>query len=379
MTTAYLDHLEGLTGGMLLGALIDAGADRNALETTLNAYTSFRITLSTDTIICQGLPASCITISTSGDVPSLTRTDLLAMSGAHPMADRLAGIWTRLFEAEAAFRHTSVDGLTLRDVGGESALTEILGVTEALAQLRIERLYSVPIALSPGLPATSPVVTMLATGVPIRYAEHALPVSPVGVALLTAFAVFTPPPVFTLLGAGYGAAPDSTGLLRLSLGDAYPDATVVSDDDDILVVETSIDDMNPQYYAHVVDLLLERGALDACLTPVIMKKGRPGAILSVLVERARLEDITSTILRETTTLGVRMYRVERRILPRRIVEVQTAFGPVRIKLARHGTLLRFTPEYDDLRRAARANGVPLPEVCEAVRTAADRLDLEGML
>ena len=146
-----------------------------------------------------------------------------------------------------------------------------------------------------------------------------------------------------------------------------------------MVVESNIDDMNPQNYGHVMDLLFEAGALDVTVTPVIMKKGRPGNLLSVLIDRPGLESVTSVILRETTTIGVRTHSVRRVILDRHIVEASTRFGTIRIKVVRHGTLVRFTPEYDDCREAARAFELPIAEVQQEARRVADNMDLDTLL
>ena len=382
MRLAYVDHLQGLTGDMLLGALIDAGARRDEIAASINRYTSLTITLSVRSSRRRGLTASRIKISTSDAVPPLSLADLLSLCDRHSAPQRVSTIWTRLFDAEAPARNVTPDRLTLTDVGGVQSLVEILGVCEALTQLRIDRIYSEPVPMNAGPDTPSPVTTALALDFPVRYTGQPMPVTPAGVALLTSLVdEFVPPPVFTLCNTGYGrqavGRTADAGLIRVCLGKTDDETPGVHGD--VIVVETNIDDMNPQYYGYVVDLLLERGALDAYLVPVIMKKGRPGVLLTALVERPRVDDITSTILRETTTIGVRMYPVERQTLSRRIISVETGFGPIRIKVVRHGSHVRYMPEYDDCLHAAHTRGIPLSDVYAAVRTAADRLDLDGVL
>lgn len=142
-------------------------------------------------------------------------------------------------------------------------------------------------------------------------------------------------------------------------------------EDDIIVIETNIDDMNPQFYPHLIDQLLGAGALDAYLIPIIMKKGRPGVLLSALARPEQAEDLADLILRETTSIGVRLYPAHRRTLTRRIVPIDTLFGPIRLKVVHADDLARYTPEYEDCLKAAQTAGVPLAEVYTAVHKAAD--------
>lgn len=148
-------------------------------------------------------------------------------------------------------------------------------------------------------------------------------------------------------------------------------------EEDITVIETNIDDMNPQFYGYIVDRLLEAGALDACLIPVIMKKGRPGILLSALARPEQADLLADLILQETTSIGVRMYPARRRILPRRIVTVETPYGPIRLKVVRAAEQSRYTPEYEDCLKAARTSGAALSRIYEAVRHAAGSIDLDA--
>jgi len=152
----------------------------------------------------------------------------------------------------------------------------------------------------------------------------------------------------------------------------------MTDKDTVMMIETNIDDMNPQYYDHVIDLLLDNGALDAYLTPVIMKKGRPGVKLSALSPQALVDEISDVILRETTSIGLRMYPVERLKLERVITDVETGYGTIRIKVVRMESDIRYTPEYDDCLEAARNHDIPISKINDAVRAVADKLDLDGL-
>jgi len=149
-------------------------------------------------------------------------------------------------------------------------------------------------------------------------------------------------------------------------------------EEDIVVVETHIDDMNPQFYPPLIDRLLDAGAIDAFLIPILMKKGRPGMLLTVLAHPGQADSLSDLILEETTTLGVRQYPARRRILARRIVSVDTPYGAVRLKVVYPSGLARYTPEYEDCVQAARSVGVPLHRVYEAVHLAAGSLDLDRL-
>lgn len=142
-------------------------------------------------------------------------------------------------------------------------------------------------------------------------------------------------------------------------------------EDDIIVIETNIDDMNPQFYPHLIDQLLGAGALDAYLIPIIMKKGRPGVLLGALARPDQAEELADLILRETTSIGVRLYPAHRRTLARRLIPIQTPFGSIRLKVVHSDGHSRYTPEYEDCLRAASTAGVPLSDVYAAVHKAAD--------
>lgn len=371
MTLTYVETLTGLTGEMLLSALLDAGLPQAGLESALARCVPHPVTLSVERVARHGAPATRVHIHATEALNPSHLPDVLALldqSGVSPrVKDRATRIWTRLIEAEARGRDEEIDLMDVRTVGGVRAMVDIVGVCEGLERLQVDRVYSVPLPLGPGLIASSPAVADLAVDARVRSDVTAGRVTAVGVAILTSIVdAFASPPSFTLRQVGYGADEDEAGLLRVYLGTA--DETVETDE--VLVVETNIDDMNPQFYGHVVDLLFQRGALDAYLIPITMKKGRPGTLLAALVDRQHLEAVASTILDETTSIGVRTYPAQRRKLPRRVVTVETRFGPIRIKVVWHGERVRFAPEYDDCLRAAQAANVPLSVVYDEVRTAA---------
>jgi len=377
---AYCDHLSGLTGGLLLGALIDAGADRTVLETGLSEHAGLDLTITSHRHRVAEVDAVCASIKGAGGSTLSTFKDALTIGRAAPGQTRMAEVLGRLGEAGGQIYGVAPEELTLDQVGGPETVFEIMAVCTALDHLHITQLFHTTIPLTGGLARTTPLMAALLRNIRIHMVDQA-PMDLAGTALLTTLSSSGEAPAFTLHEIGYGGHPgedtSSSALLRLCIGET--DTNGSDDSDSIQVIETQIDDMNPQYYGYLVDRLLDAGALDAFLTSVIMKKGRPGTLLTVLAGRDHLKDITALILRETTTIGVRTYPAKRHILPRRIVAVDTAYGAIRIKIVRHGDRRRYTPEYDDCVHAAQGAGVPLTDVYAAVHAAAEHIDLDSLL
>jgi uncharacterized protein (TIGR00299 family) protein len=250
----------------------------------------------------------------------------------------------------------------------------------AVELLAVDEIYSSPVGVGQGftqaahgtMPLPPPATLAILRGAPLHFTglETEL-ATPTGSALLKTLAKFSPPPAgLTLIATGCGAGskviPGLPNVLRALLLDRSP----ALETDLAVLLETNIDDMNPELHPHVITRLLEAGAMDAYLVPVIMKKGRPGIMLSVLVAEDHREAVVDVIYRETSTLGLRQQRVERFKLPRREVMVETVLGPIRGKEARWKDMVRVTPEFEDCRRIAQEKGVPLQEVYEAFHRAA---------
>ena len=217
------------------------------------------------------------------------------------------------------------------------------------------------------MPLPAPATLEILKGAPIRFSglETEL-ATPTGAALLRTLAKFDPPPLgVKILGTGYGAGskviPELPNVLRAILLEKSGDEEY----DQALLIETNVDDMNPEVYPYVIEKLMEKGAMDAYLVPIIMKKGRPGVLISVLCAPGLKETMLDVIYRETTTLGVRMLHVDRTKLPRREITVQTEYGMIKGKEARWKDQIRRTPEFEECRRIANEKGVPLQEVYRA--------------
>jgi pyridinium-3,5-bisthiocarboxylic acid mononucleotide nickel chelatase len=296
------------------------------------------------------------------------------------VTERAIAIFTRLAEAEAAMHNSTPDKVHFHEVGAVDALVDIVGACIGIEALGIEQVYSSPIRVGSGqvkaahgvLPVPAPGTLELLKGVPVEHTD--LPfemVTPTGAAIITTIAAaYGPPPVFVPEQVGYGAGgrdpKQIANLLRIEIGETTGSAI----SDEVVMIETNLDDMNPEVYGHLMDRLFETGARDVYLEQVIMKKGRPGIVLHVLADAATRDALTSLIFEETPTLGVRMTPMQRRILAREAGTVETRWGSVRVKRAEWNGRVRVTPEYDDCAAIARKHHIPILDVYEAVRRAA---------
>ena len=293
---------------------------------------------------------------------------------------RAKGLFGRLGDAEAAIHGTSIDKVHLHEVGALDSIVDIVGAVFALESLGVDRFVSSPLNVGSGTvrsahglyPVPAPATMRLLTGVPIYAgAQQAEMVTPTGALLVTGYAAsYGPVPAMRVKAIGYGAGSrdiaETPNVLRVLIGEADEHAPTHT----VVVVEAEIDDMNPQIFGLVMDRLLADGALDVFYTPIQMKKNRPGTLLSVLATPDMRERLTSTIFRETTTIGVRYREMQRECLDRERVVVDTADGPVRIKVARrHGEMLNAAPEFDDCVALATATGRPVKDIQAAAMKA----------
>lgn len=381
----YFDQLSGLTADMLLAAMIDSGADPIALEAAMKSHHGVdcgidvtegrvagnRVTYTSLTCAEASVPETCRAIPGGG--------------ADSPAAVLIGKVIDHLDKNVNGLRGTEDQAPTVEALGGRHTALRILLLCNALHLLGIESLHHVALPFASGIESTPPLQAALMRGAAIRPVDHA-PIDLPGCAFLTALSAGQMNRTgFTLRNMGYGGDDANRGdghVARLCTGEAGEEtgevAGEVAGGGSVQILETQIDDMNPQFYGHVVDLLLEAGALDAFLTPVIMKKNRPGVLLTVLAPAALTGRLSGLIFRETTTIGLRTYAVSRSVLPRSETAVETPYGAIRIKVVEHGDSRRYTPEYEDCRQAALSSGVPLADVYAAVREAAGRVALDHL-
>jgi hypothetical protein len=288
-------------------------------------------------------------------------------------------IFRRLAEAEGRVHGVPVDAVEFHEVGALDAIVDVVGTALGIVELGIDAVHVGPIPLGQGrtvsahgaLPVPPPAVVELLRGRPVRLEDGALElVTPTGAAIVAALARPEPVPELRVAAVGYGAGDrtltDRPNLLRILVGEP----AVAVGADDVVVLEATIDDMSPQLYEHVLERLLAAGARDAFLVPIIMKRSRPATLLRVLAAPADRERLAGILFAETSTIGLRYTTWQRMVLPREERTVETAYGAVRVKLARapDGTL-NVAPEFEDCRRIATERGVPLKVVHQAALAA----------
>ena len=381
MRIAYFDCFAGISGDMTLGALLDAGADEAQFRRELGKLRGIEFDLRVSKVLRNGIQATDVQVLTSDEHPHRGLkdiSDIISSSGlSESVKARAADIFRRLAEAEAAVHGTSPEEVSFHEVGAVDAIVDIVGAAIGIELLGIERILCSPLPMGRGfvetahgkIPLPAPAALELLKDVPIYSAgiEGEL-VTPTGAAIVRTLASgFGDMPSMSVQAIGCGAGKTEfpfPNVLRILVGEASAEAALPATDR-VSVVETNIDDMNPEFYDLIFDRLFKAGALDVYLTPVYMKKNRPATLLSVVCPIERTDDIVHTILTETTTFGVRISRAYRRCLERRWETVTTSFGEVRMKIGMiGGAKVTTSPEYEDCREAAEAHGVPVRQVYE---------------
>jgi len=384
MKVAYLDCFSGIAGDMFLGALLDAGLSAETLRLELDKLGLDEFRLETHEEWRDALHGTRVQVvldESRGKPPRRGLTEIkaiLAGSALEPRTkDRAAAVFTRLAEAEAKVHGTTVDEVHFHEVGAVDAIVDVVGTVAGLDLLGVEEVHASRMTLGRGLahaehgamPVPVPATLQLLAGFPVVFSElEGELVTPTGAALVATLA--------TRVGAGFSLIPQAIGYgfgtrersggppnaLRLILGEV-PDSF-----EDVLLLETNLDDATGQVIGHLIERTLSAGALDAWATPIQMKKSRPGILFSVLVDEARVDEVETLMFAETLTLGVRRQRVQRARLERLEEVVRTSLGEVRTKFVRGpGRQPRAAPEYDDVSRIAREKNMPFQVCLQAIQ------------
>ena len=387
MKTLYFDCFAGASGDMILGALVAAGADADQLRGQLRLLDVSNFDVSFAVVDRSGISSTRAIVETEDEKHHRHLGTILQIIERSRLSDsvksRAARVFTRLAEAEARVHNTSVEAVHFHEVGAMDAIIDVVGACVGFELLGVERFVSSPLHVGSGtvemahgrFPVPPPAVVELLRGAPTYATDiRGELVTPTGAAIIsTVCDDYGPLPPMRVTASGYGAGGRTyerfPNALRILIGDAEADAQ----SEKLLMIETNLDDASPQIVGHVLERAFARGALDCYLTPVQMKKNRPGVLVSILCRPAERETFYALLFDETTTLGVRCYEVERRALAREFVSVETEFGPVNVKIAkRDGRVVNLTPEYDDCREAAVRAGVALRIVDSAARAAYSR-------
>ena len=371
MKICYFDAFSGISGDMTVGSLVDAGADGHALAEVLRSLGTNAEFRFEKTKRC-GISATKFHVDGGESRTHRHLPHILKMIDQAELPDRAkenaARVFTRLGEAEAAVHGVPIEKVHFHEVGAADSIADIVGACLGLEMLGVEAVYCSPINTGSGtvntehgvLPVPAPATAALLAGKPVYAAGPAKELTtPTGAAIASTLALeFGPLPALTVAATGYGAGghdfPEQANVLRILLGETSgaTEATTVS------IIEANIDDSSPEVLGYALDQMLEAGALDVSLSPLLMKKNRPGTLVRVVARPEDREALAAQLMRETSTIGLRIYAAERRVQSRRWVEVETPHGKVRVKVSESG----FAPEYEDCKKLAKASGVPLKEV-----------------
>lgn len=388
MRVLYFDCFAGISGDMTIGALIDSGIDVESLKQQLSSLGLSGYEIKIDRVERSGIAATKFdVIVDESPQPARHLSDISEIINNSDLSEltrsRSIHAFERLAEAEARAHGTTVDKVHFHEVGAIDSVIDVIGAMIGVEMLLVDRFVSSPLRVGYGtvraahglLPIPAPGTAEILRGAPIYAGEFEGEfVTPTGAAIVASLCEsFSPLPAMSIERIGYGAGSRNPAgfpnALRLVVGELL-DQTASEPENIVVVIETNIDDMNPQVYEHVMNLAFKRGALDAFVNPVQMKKSRPGVLLTVLCERTLADSIIDMLLEQTTTLGVRYYEARRRVLARAIEIVETEYGDVRVKVASGGgRKLHFQPEYEDCLRLAEAADVPLIEVMAAASAA----------
>jgi pyridinium-3,5-bisthiocarboxylic acid mononucleotide nickel chelatase len=381
---AYFDCFSGISGDMVLGALVDAGANLRAIEVELRKLGLEGWSISAEKVKRGAIFATQVKVETSeghhhrGLSVILGRIDKAGL--APRAADRARRIFTRLAEAEAKVHNMPVEEVHFHEVGAVDSIVDIVGAAIAFELLGIDEFACSALDVGAGqvktahglLPVPAPATAELLRGAPMYTSGIARElVTPTGAAIATTLSTrYAQIPEMTLRAVGYGAGSadltEKANILRILIGENATSEAGKHWDAPVSVIETNLDDMSPQIYGYFVERALAAGALDVFSTAVQMKKNRPGVLLTILCDAAHTARLIDLVFRETTTIGVRTYDVRRKVLDREVVAVATQFGEVRVKISRmNGSVLNATPEYEDCQRLAAENGIPLKQVIAA--------------
>jgi hypothetical protein len=378
MRIAFFDAFSGISGDMTLGALVHAGMPFDTLVSELHKLGIPGFELEAKHLTRNGIDAVKLDVVIT-DQPKYHRhlKDIEAIIDGGSFSDNVKTTAKKVFReiavAEAKVHGSTLEKVHFHEVGAIDSIVDIVGTAICLDHLRIDRIYSSAIRTGSGgtvktqhgvMPIPAPATIEILKGYPTVLTD--IPVeltTPTGAAIIKAMSSG----VITLErmrvdSVGYGAGtkeiPQIPNLLRVFVGELEP----ALDQDEVVSVETNIDDMNPEIIPYVIERLLAVGAHDAYMIPILMKKGRPGMLLSILTERRELEPVLAVVFRETTTLGVRIQPTERRKVRRASRTVTTSFGETKVKAVIYDGGERLIPEHDECRRIATERNLPLKEV-----------------
>jgi len=379
MKIAYFDCFSGIAGDMIIGALLDAGLEFSALKRELKKLPLTGYQIKAFKTEKQGIRGTKFEVKSPPEKTHRNLKDIYKIIDKSSLEKKIKEdskkIFRRLAEAEAKVHGVGIDEIHFHEVGGVDAIIDIVGAVIGLDILKVDKIYSSPLSFGKGFvkfshgkfPVPAPATVELCKNAPVRYTDiEGELVTPTGAAIITTLADFSPRLDFKIEKIGYGAGSmdlkEIPNLLRVMIGEKNLDL----EQDEILVLETNIDNTTPEVLGYLTEKLMEKGALDVYLVQIIMKKGRPGTLLSVICNMDKLNELSSLVFAETGTIGLRTQFHLRKKLPRKIEVVNTRFGKARVKVITYGDKVHISPEFEDCKILADKNNIPLREVYKEV-------------
>ncbi len=385
MKVAYFDCFSGVSGDMILGALIDAGLGLEELEEELGKLGISGYKLRTEKTVRKGISGTKFSVSIDERNVDRSLKDIVEILDCSGLDDGIKASGKKVFRelavVEAKVHNKDIEKIRFHEVGGLDSVIDVIGSLIGIKKLGIEAVHSSKFRVGRGfiecehgtIPVPAPATLELLKEIPVCSNDiQAELVTPTGIAILKNLSKsFGVMPEMKIEKIGYGAGSrelEIPNLLRVCVGEINAQEY---EKDEAILIETNLDNMNPEFFDYTCEMLLKQGALDVFMTPVYMKKNRPGTMLSVLATPDKLDEVVSTIFAETTTLGVRIHSVERKKLVREVVPVKTRFGEMKVKVSKAGGEVKnIAPEYEDCRKIALKQGIPLKDVYEEVKKIA---------
>lgn len=400
MKIAYFDCFSGISGDMTLGAFVDAGLDFTVLQEQLARLHLHGYTISAEKVKRTGISGTRVYVRISSpDTPAgtphhdhrhhthLRLSDIQAIIEKstlhHAVKDDSIRIFQRLAMVEAKVHNTTVEEVHFHEVGAIDSIIDIVGSVIAIKHLGIEKIYFSPVPTGYGyttcehgsLPVPPPATAELLKNQVVKSVDIEKELTtPTGAAIITTLGEgLRTNPEMKVMQIGYGAGsndnPNIPNLLRIFIGE-----TTHQETDEMWIVETNIDNMTGEVLGYVMDKLFEAGAADAYFTPIQMKKGRPGTIVSAIVSELHIPSVEAVLFNETPTFGIRKYKVLRKILARESKELDSPLGKIKVKIGKcNGDLKTISPEYEDCKRIAEEKGIPLRQVYSIISKELGRI------
>ena len=391
MKTIYFDCIAGASGDMILGALIDAGLSLESLKEKLDLLHLNEFELTTTKVKKNGFSATKFDVIIKENVHERHFSEIKKIIDESGLSEKIKKqsleIFWMLCEVEAGIHNSSPDKVHLHELGGTDTIVDVVGTLAGLELLGIEKVYASPLPIGCGfvkgahgkIPLPAPATAALLNDIPVYGVdiEKEL-ITPTGAVLLKYLAHgFGKMPSMNYQQIGYGAGTrdmEIPNIIRVFIGDTKIQEGVISEQ--LVLLQTNIDDQNPEFYDFIMEKLFERGALDVYLTSLFMKKNRPGIKLSILCQPDHAEVMKQIVFKESGSLGIKEQMILRESLPREIISVKTQYGNVNVKIARFQENVKIIPEYEDCKKLAKLNNLPVLTVYdEAKKVTAETMKM----